>query len=323
MKAVVCTSYGSADGLQLKSIAKPTPKAQEVLIKVHATTVTAGDVFVRKLTLPAYVFLWPIVRFGFGFKNLRKSILGHEFSGEIVAIGEEVKGFVTGDYVFGTTTGLSQGSYAEYISVPADGILAHKPSNMTFNQAAAVPVGGLTALSFLKKGNIQPGQKVLIYGASGSVGTYAVQVAKYFGAEVTAVCSTRNLELVQSIGADKVIDYTQEDFSKNGETYDVIFDAVGKISSAKAEGSLNEQGSYLTIKSIIKEKKETLIELKEMIESGKIEAVIDLTFPLDGIADAHRYVEKGHKRGNLVIDLFKPSQTSDISLDMAAETSAK
>ena len=156
MKAVVCTTYGSADGLQLKSIAEPTPKADEVLIKVHATTVTAGDVFVRKLTLPTYLFLWPIVRFGFGFKNLRKSILGHEFSGEIEAIGEEVKGFVKGDYVFGTTTGLSQGSYAEYISVPADGILAHKPSNMTFNQAAAAPVGGLTALSFLKKESGRP-----------------------------------------------------------------------------------------------------------------------------------------------------------------------
>jgi len=321
MKAVVCTTYGSADGLQLKSIAQPTPKADEVLIKIHATTVTAGDVFVRKLTLPTYLFLWPIVRFGFGFKNLRKSILGHEFSGEIEAIGEEVQGFAKGDYVFGTTTGLSQGSYAEYICVPADGILAHKPTNMTFNQAAAAPVGGLTALSFLKKANIQPGQKVLIYGASGSVGSYAVQIAKYFGAVVTAVCSTRNLELVQSIGADQVIDYTQEDFSESGETYDVIFDAVGKISSAKAKASLKHEGTYVTIKSIIKEGRANLIELKQMIETGKIEAVIDRTYPLDGIADAHRYVEKGHKRGNLVIDLFKSSQTSDVSLDMAAKTS--
>lgn len=321
MKAVVCTTYGSADGLQLKSITRPTPKADEVLVKIHATTVTAGDVFVRKLTLPAYIFLWPIVRFGFGFKNLRKSILGHEFSGEIEAIGDEVKGFVKGDYVFGTTTGLSQGSYAEYISVPADGILAHKPTNMTFNQAAAVPVGGLTALSFLKKGNIQPGQKVLVYGASGSVGSYAVQIAKYFGAEVTAVCSTRNLELVQSIGANKVIDYTQEDFSDNGETYDVIFDAVGKLSSAKAKDSLKPEGRYVTTKSIIKERREDLIELKQIIELGKIEAVIDRTYPLDGIADAHRYVEKGHKSGNLVIDLFKPSKASEVSLDMAAKTS--
>lgn len=313
MKAVVCTTYGSAAGLQLQSITKPIPKENEVLIKIHATTVTAGDVFVRKLTLPLYVFLWPLTRFAFGMKNLRKRVLGHEFSGEIEVTGEAVKDFVPGDHVFGTTTGLSQGSYAEYICVPANGVLAHKPSNMTFIQAAAVPVGGLAALTFLKKANIQAGQKVLIYGASGSVGTYAVQIAKHFGAVVSGVCSTTNLELVESIGADHVIDYTQTDFTQGAEIYDVIFDAVGKISSAQAKDVLKPKGKYLTIKSITKEKREELFELQQLAESGQLTAVIDRTYPLEGIAEAHRYVEKGHKKGNLVIDLFKPRKASAVS----------
>lgn len=321
MKAVVCTAYGSADGLQLQSITKPTPKENEVLIKIHATTVTAGDVFVRKLTLPIYVFLWPLARFAFGMKNLRKNVLGHEFSGKIEAVGSTVKNFAPGDPVFGTTTGLSQGSYAEYICVPADGVLAHKPSNMTFIQAAAVPVGGLTALTFLKKANIQAGQQVLIYGASGSVGTYAVQIAKHFGAVVSGVCSTTNLALVESIGADHVIDYTQSDFVQGAATYDVIFDAVGKISSAQAKNVLKPNGKYLTIKSIIKEEAEELLELKQLAESGQLTAVVDRTYPLAGIAEAHRYVEKGHKKGNLVIDLFELSQTSEISQSIREKTS--
>lgn len=321
MKAVVCTTYGSVEGLQLQSITKPTPKENEVLIKIQATTVTAGDVFVRKLTLPLYVFLWPLARFAFGIKNLRKSVLGHEFSGEIEAAGSAVKDFAPGDHVFGTTTGLNQGSYAEYICVPADGVLAPKPSNMTFIQAAAVPVGGLTALTFLKKANIQAGQKVLIYGASGSVGTYAVQIAKHFGAVVSGVCSTTNLELVESIGADHVIDYTQTDFTQGEVIYDVIFDAVGKISSAQAKGVLKPNGKYLTIKSVIKEKREELFELQQLAESSQLTAVIDRTYPLEGIAEAHRYVEKGHKKGNLVIDLFKPRKTSEVSLGMTEKTS--
>lgn len=297
MKAIVQTKYGSPDVLQLKEVAKPTPKDTEVLIRVHAATVTRGDVMLRKLH--PLLFL-PLRLFGMR----RKKIPGHEFAGVIESTGKDVKRFREGDQVFGTTTGLSVGANAEYVCLPEEwpsGVLAIKPANMSYEEAAAVPVGGMTALFILKKGNIRVGQKVLIYGASGSVGTYAVQLARYFGAQVTGVTSTANMELVKSLGADQVIDYTREDFTKSGEVYDVLFDAAGKTSFSRCKIALKKEGFYLSVKSSTKEKTENLLFLKELIETGQIKPVINRRYPLTQTAEAHRYVEAGHKSGNVVL----------------------
>jgi NADPH:quinone reductase-like Zn-dependent oxidoreductase len=276
-----------------------------VLIKVHATTVTSGDAMIRRFTFPLSILFWLFARIT-SQKSLRRKIQGHELAGEVEDVGKDVTLFKKGDQVFGTTTGLRSGAYAEYVCVPEEwgnGVLSIKPTNMTFEEAVSVPVGCMTALYILKKGNIQSGQKVLIYGASGSVGTFAVQLAKYFGAEVTGVCSTTNIELVKSLGADKVIDYTMEDFTKSDESYDVIFDAVGKTSSSKCKNILKKKGHYLTVNSSTSEKNEYFVTIKELIEKGKIKSVIDRRYPLEQIANAHRYVDIGHKKGNVVITL--------------------
>jgi NADPH:quinone reductase-like Zn-dependent oxidoreductase len=306
MKAIVCTAYGPPEVLQLQEVEKSAPGDNEVLVKIYATTVTAGDTILRSLTGLRRVVFGLI--FGLG----RNKILGHELAGEIEAVGKEVTQFKTGDPVF-ASAGSRGGAYAQYLCLPEDGMVATKPANLTYEEAAAVPIGGNTALHILRKGDIQSGQRVLIYGASGSVGTYAVQLAVYFGAEVTGVCSTANLELVKTLGAEKVIDYTQEDFTRRGESYDVIFDAVGKLPASRGKGSLNEGGAYLSVRSPTSEKPENLAYLKELVEAGEIRPVIDRRYPLEEIADAHRYVDQGHKKGNVVITVTHNSHTKEMS----------
>ena len=306
MRAIVYEKYGPAEVLKLAEIEKPTPKDNEVLVKVYATTVHIGDTRMRvpSLGFPSHSVEWILGRIYLGILKPRRKILGMELSGEIESVGKKVTRFKPGDPVFASTIAVNLGGYAEYKCLPENGVIAIKPDNLTYGEAAAVPCSGQTALRCLNKGKIQLGQKVLVYGASGAVGTYAVQLAScYFGAEVTGVCSTTNLELVKSLGAKQVIDYTHQDFSQNSTTYDVVFDAVGKLLPAQGKKALKPGGVYINVltDSDGGNKVENLLLLKELIEAGKLKPVIDRCYPLEQIAEAHRYVEKGHKKGNVAI----------------------
>jgi NADPH:quinone reductase-like Zn-dependent oxidoreductase len=323
MKAIIYEKYGPPDVLQLKEVEKPSPRDNEVLIKVHAATVTSGDCNVRGFTFVPRGF-GLISRLILGFSKPGKTILGTELAGEVEAIGEAVTMFKKGDQVFGIGSDRF-GAYAEYTCRPEKGALAIKPSNLSYTEAAALPFGTGTALYFLRDmAKIKPGQKVLVNGASGGVGVYAVQLARYYGAEVTGVCSTANVELVKSLGANKIIDYTKQDFTQNGETYDFIVDTVvGKTSFSRCNNSLKPKGLYLAVagglcemgqmlwtsmaggKKVIfgspAECKKDLVFIKELVEAGKLKPVIDRRYPLDQIVEAHRYVEKGHKKGSVLI----------------------
>ena len=322
MQAIEYVQYGAAEVLRMNEVAKPSPKPNEVLIRVHATTVTAADIMMRTGT--------PYIgRLYTGIKAPKKAILGFEFAGEVVETGTDVRLFKVGDKVFGGTTSL--GCYAEYVCVNEHDVLTTMPENISYAEAAPVNGSAITVMNFLKGlGKIQKGQKVLINGASGGLGTYAIQIAKHFGAEVTGVCSTHNIGLVKSLGADKVIDYTQEDFTKNGEQYDIIFDTVGKSSYSACKKSLTQKGIYLSAvldfnlftqmvwtsmfngkkaKSSatgmlpVKERLSYFMELKELLRTTKIKTVIDTSYPLSRVSEAHKYVEKGHKKGSVVIEV--------------------
>jgi NADPH:quinone reductase-like Zn-dependent oxidoreductase len=330
MKAIVSTEYGTPDVLQLKEVTKPAPRANEVLIRVHATSVNVGDLMARNFraisprnfNMP--FILWLLAKISFGLRKPNITILGNELAGEIEAIGKNVKRFKTGDRVFGYP-GPGFGAYAEYLCMPEDACLAIKPAAMTYEEAAVVPYGAIMALNLLRRTNIQPGQKVLINGASGGIGSAAVQIARHLQADVTGVCSTKRLEFVKSLGAQRVIDYTREDFTQNGETYDLIFDVLGKGSFSRVKHSLKPNGILLFASfkmkqliqmlwtSMVGGKKvicaiapgsvEDLNSVKELIEAGKIKAIVDRCYPLEHVAEAHRYVEQGHKKGYVVITL--------------------
>lgn len=320
MKAIVCTKYGPPEVLQLKEVEKPVPKDNEILVKIFATTVTVADFRIRSFTVPASY--WVPARLALGVMKPRISILGVELAGEVESVGRDVTKFKKGDKIFAATL-KDFGAYAEYKCLPENGPIALKPVNLTYEQAAALPIGARTALHHLRKGGIERGQKVLIYGASGSVGTYAVQLAKYFGANVTGVCSGVNMNLVRSLGADKVIDYTAGDFTKELELYDMIFLTVDKWPFAACNKYLNKDGVYINVTAPLKnlemlwtslasnkkivigqnspETAEDLIFLKDLVEAGVLKPVIDRSYTLDQIVEAHKYVDRGHKKGNVVI----------------------
>jgi len=326
MKAILHTKYGPADELQLKEVPQPVPKENEILIKIHATTVTTSDCNVRNSTFTPKLFLLPM-RMQLGLTKPKINVLGIDLAGEVEAVGVNVKRFKEGDQVFGTPD-IAMGAHAEYICLPEDGVLTDKPANLTHEQAAAIPLAGNTALYFIRDvGNIKAGDRILINGASGGIGTFAVQLAKYYGAEVIGVCSTTNVDMVKSIGADKVIDYTKEDFAQSGEKYDLIFDVVGKTTYPRCVNSLKEKGLFLstlpTLAIILQSirtsmtggkqvkfgdavpKIENLIFLKELAEAGKLKPVIDRRYPLEQTAEAFKYVEAGHKKGNVVITVVQ------------------
>jgi len=307
MKAIVYEEYGPPDVLKIKEVDKPNPKKNEVLIRVRGSSIAIGDSIMRSFNIPVKGFAKFFARLYLGFNKPKRTILGMELAGVIEEVGRDVKNFKKGDEVYGSTFWADFGGHGQYKCLKAKDRhlhLALKPENMTYEEAAPVTGGCITALGILRKADIKEGQKVLIYGASGSVGTYAVQLAKFFGAKVTGICSTANLEMVQSIGADKVIDYTQEDFADNGEIYDVIFDAVSKYPTAKAKKSLKKGGIYFDIfKTDPKIKVDDLTYLKEIIEAGKLKTVIDRSYSFEDIPEAHRYVDKGHKKGNVVITI--------------------
>lgn len=312
MKAIICTKYGAPEVLQLEEVEKPSPGKDEVLIKIHATTAHVGDTKIRSFKPglgPVKDFIFkPVMRLMLGIHGPRNKILGMDIAGEIEETGSNSNKFKKGDQVFASAfEGFKFGAYAEYKCMPEDGLIALKPKSMTYEEAAPLANGALTALIVLRKASIQKGQKVLIYGASGSMGTYSVQLAKYFGAEVTGVCSTRNIKMVKSLGADKVIDYTREDFNKSGETFDVIFDTVSKIAPPERRKSLKKKGIYLdALKSSegLKLNQEDLNFLKDLCEKGSLKTVIDRQFALEEMVEAHRYVDSGHKKGNVVIKVY-------------------
>ena len=301
MKAIVCTRYGPPEVLQLREVEKPAPRESEVCIRIRATAVTSSDCIVRGFNVP--VAFWLPMALAIGFRRPRKPILGMVFAGEIDSVGKAVTSFKKSDRVFGFDR-FSFGTYAEYKCISEKGLLAGMPGNLGFEEAAAIPYGGLIALAYLAKGSIQGARKVLVYGASGAVGTSAVQLAKYFGADVAGICSGANLELVKSLGADSVIDYTKDDSMDKGDSYDLTFDAVGKRKSSKLKARISQtpKGKYISVDDgSPKLSRENLRLLKELAEAGKIRPVIDKRYPLEDMAEAHRYVEQGHKKGNVII----------------------
>lgn len=308
MKAVICTGYGGPEVLKITEVPKPVPKDNEVRIKNHATTCHIGDVRVRSFNVPLLQKI-PF-RLYLGLTRPKRPILGMELAGEVESIGRNVKRFKPGDKVF-ACTGFVFGAYAEYTCVPEDskkiniGMVAHIPVNMSYEEAAAgITTGGITALTGLRKGGIRNGQKIMVYGASGSVGVFAVQLAKHYGAEVTGVCSTGNLEMVKSLGADNVIDYTSEELSRYGTDYDIVFDAVDKLPASKGKTLLKSNGKYAKVGADGGVSIDDFYFLKELVENGEMRTVIDRTYPLEQIVEAHKYVEKGHKKGHVVITII-------------------
>lgn len=304
MKAITYTKYGSPSVLQMVDIEKPTPKPNEVLVKIYATSVTSGDARLRSSNFPAIA--WLFVRLVYGLFKPKKEILGHEFSGIVEAVGKEVTKYKVGDEVVGTPTMLPSGSYTEYLCIPENrkkGVLALKPKTLSFNEAAVLPVGGITALFLLQKAKLDKGQNVLIYGASGSVGSHAIQIAKAQGATVTAVCSNSNFNMVKSLGADATLDYSIMDYSSLDQKFDIVFDAVGKTSKSKAIKILKKEGKFVSTQALTNPGQEHLNKLCELADKGKLKPFIDKTFSLSDIVNAHEYVDTGRKRGNVAIEV--------------------